>query len=250
MMTVSESTLRTLAGLSQGRNVRPAFCLGFGPPSALDASFVEVDQGVNLQNTIQSVVQLRSGFRSAYGASAARTDYVTIASDTVGAPGTKYTIRFDATNYEYLAQAGDTTLDVISGLRDLVAASMPPDRCPADLDVLTAFGDSTANEYHLLRVGAFATGPAKPVVVTGPDLIVISEPVVGPTTMRIWLRQTLADGSVVWSVPSGGEVEVEVGGKWVERIATAGFDRIYVQQIFSAPGLVEAWAAPCTEEVG
>jgi len=248
-MTVSESTLRTLAGLSQGRNVRPAYCLGFGPPASLDGSFVEVDQGIDLQNTIQSVVQIRSGFRSAYGTGAARTDYVTIASDTVGAPGTKYTIRIDTTDYEYLAQAGDTTLDVILGLRDLIAASVPAGRCPADLDVLTAYGDATASEYHLLRVGAFA-GLSKPLVVVGPDLTVISEPAVGATTVRIWLRQTLADGSVVWSVPSGGEAEVEAGRQWAERIATAGFDRIYVQQIFSAPGLVEAWAAPCTEEVG
>jgi len=248
-MTTSESTLRTLAGLSQGRNVRPAFTLGFGPPAALDASFVEVDQGVDLQNTTHSIVQLRSGFRSTYGSSGARTDYVTIASGTVGAPGTKYTVEIAGTNFEYIAQSGDTPFDVLSGLRDLIGASMPAGRSPVDLDILTGYGDAIASEYHLLRVGALA-GLSKPTVVIGPDLLVLSEPVTGPTTMRIWLRQTLADGSVVWSVPSGGDIEVDVGQKWVERISTAGFDRIFVQQIFGPSGLVEAWAAPCTPEVG
>lgn len=250
-MTTSESTLRTLAGLSQGRNVRPAFCLGFGPPAALDESFSYVDQGIDLQNTVLSVVQLRYGFRAAFGATEARTEYVSVASGSVGAVGTKYTVRIDATDFEYILQAGDTTLDVIEGLRDLVAASMPSSRSPVDLDVLTAYGDATAGQYHLLRIVRFAAA-SKPLVVVGPDLVIIpGDSATAAVTMRIWLRQTLADGSVVWSVPSGGEIEVEVGRQYVERINTAGFDRIFVQEVFGVnTGLVEAWAAPCTPEAG
>jgi hypothetical protein len=68
---------------------------------------------------------------------------------------------------------------------------------------------------------------------------------------RVWLRQTLANSETVWSVPGGGTFET-IYPNWTQRLQTAGYDRLYIENTVepSVSGFyVEAYAAPCTPEL-
>ena len=63
----------------------------------------------------------------------------------------------------------------------------------------------------------------------------------------------MANGDVVWSIPPGGALSlVAADYNLTERLATAGYDRLYVE-LDDLPAVgdtyTSAFAAPCTPEL-
>lgn len=234
-MTVSESTLRTLAGLAQGRNVAPAFAAGYGPPTTND--------GIDLQNYLLSVVQIvREPELVALGRSA---NYAVIegALDAIGNP---YTIDCDGTPATHVVTASDNAQTVMEALAAAVSA------VAGFSAVQLVWPHNTDSTYrHGLRIMR-DTATAAPTATAGLNLVVRGQVAAGVASYhRIWLRQTLANSETVWSVPGGGTFDTTYPN-WTQRLQTAGYDRLYIENTVepSVSGVyVEAYAAPCTPEL-
>ncbi len=238
-MTVSEATLRTLAGLSQGRNPTAAWAAIVGDPNA-DPAYGDGVSGVDLQETVLSTVTLLNGFRRGSWV----TDYVGM-STTPGGAGTLYELDYDGTSAAYTTVGVSETIEeVMTGLFDALVVADPADY--QDLALLhfpDQFG--SAEEWVIRSVRLTGAGAAPTIVADLGDLDVY----VGganSVTCTIHLMQTLANGDSVWAIPAGGVIELAAGESYTERLSTAGYDRICVQITGATP--VEAYAGPCLEE--
>jgi hypothetical protein len=238
-MTVSETTLRTLAGLAQGRNAVLGWAAGIDPPDHR----LSVVPGVSLADTTLSMMTIVSGWRPS-GLSLT-TDYAVI-EGAIDAPGSTYSVDYDGTSVAYVVQVGDEVDDIADGLKAAYDAA----------GISATYADGYAVKYA--KVGGNYSGirtvranaTAAPTATSGGNLTMRTSSTASSSVV-VWLLQRFEDGSSAWIVPSGGGLTLSVNGSISERLSSASYEAIYIQvpDPTVSLGYVEAWAAPCTPEV-
>lgn len=232
MSATSDLNIREIAVMRAGRSVAPSFACGYGEPAG--------DNGVDLLDSILSVVQFVR--EPKFAGNGFTADYIVL-EGALGVPTSVYELDMDGTSVAHTVVAGDTAATVIDSLLSGIAALAPDYEAKR---LTWRVNGAAPVDYHGIRTLRPTSTVAAPSVTSGGNLVHRGAPATD-TEYRVWLRQTLADGEQVWSAPVDGLFTLSAGNG-VERLATAGFDRIYIEAM-SDPSTLgsyqEAYAAPC-----
>jgi hypothetical protein len=226
-MAISFTLLKELSILSQGRN--PIFTeltsvdegSEPGPPATLT-------EGVATDGAIITLVGVKLRQNVQVQRAVVTVDVVDVTST--------YRVTLNGTDFDYVAGGGDTEIDILNGLQTVIDAD----------------ADFSAQVY--------VTGLELWVDGTGVTVYTTTVTVIGGTGVLLFYQDAHVAQWRLWGIPQDqtywvampllqGNVFTRTNAENVlERVISAGFDRIYVEVLRSVEGRTTPIVAPCELE--